>query len=189
MNVGRDGKQFFDGILADDPAAGTWYPVVMKDGKDVLFTTDAEKAAFVPQIDVAHQMYNNIWGPKHPAWMSSSYLENKRNNAKIARDKGLRKYRMYEVRGISHSGGENLSDGTRGAIQTLDLSKLMDRFIDMLDAWVEKGIVPPSTHSDWAELGDTDHDGVIEHPALAFPEVACPLGVYFSYPNSTAGTT
>ena len=43
---------------------------------------------------------------------------------------------------------------------------------------MEEGVVPPPTHSEWAELGDADHDGVIEHPALAFPEVACPLGVY-----------
>src|SRR5204862_8040241 len=49
-NAGRDGKPFFDGILAGDPAAGTWYPVVMKDGQDVLFATAAEKAAFAPQI-------------------------------------------------------------------------------------------------------------------------------------------
>jgi len=181
LNVGRDGKRFFDAVLADDPAAGTWYPVVMKDGKDVLFSTDAEKAAFVPEIDVAHQMYNNIWPPKKPAWMSSSYLENKRNNAKILRDKGITKYRMYEVRSISHSGGENLPDGKRGEIQILDLSKMMDKFIDMIDAWADKGVAPPPTRSDWAELGDA--------PALALPEVACPLGVYYSYPNSTAGTT
>src|SRR5262249_26788114 len=108
LNVDREGKRLFDGLLCDDPAAGTWYPVVMKDGKDILVTTPAEKAAFVPQIDVAHQMYNNIWPPQHPDWMSSSYLENKRNNARILRDKGLTAYRMYEVRGTSHSGGESL---------------------------------------------------------------------------------
>jgi hypothetical protein len=187
LNVGRDGKQFFDGILADDPAAGTWYPVVMKDGKDVLLTTAAEKAAFVPQIDVAHQMYNNIWEPKHPAWMTDSYLANKRNNAKILRDKGLEKYRMYEVRGVSHAGGE--SEGWRGQILNLDLAKAMDRFIDMVDDWATKGTAPPPTHSDWAELADTNHDGTIDYPALAFPELACPLGVYFGYPESTSGTT
>src|SRR5690606_3869441 len=33
-------------------------------------------------------------------------------------------------------------------------------------------------------LGDADGDGIVEHPALAFPEVACPLGVYYSYPNT-----
>jgi len=190
LNVGRDGRRFFDGLLNDDPAAGTWYPVVMKDGKDVLFATDAEKAAFVPQIDVAHQMYNNIWPPKHPAWMSSSYLENKRNNAKILRDKGLgAKYRMYEVRSISHSGGENMPDGARGPLENLDLSQMMERFVDLLDGWVEKGAAPPPTRSDWPELGDADRDGVLENPALAFPEVACPLGVYYSYPESTSGTT
>jgi Alpha/beta hydrolase domain len=187
LNTGRDGKRFFDGILADDPAAGTWYPVVMKDGKDVLLTADADKAAFVPEIDVAHQMYNNIWEPKHPAWMSDSYLENKRTNARILRDKGIRNYRMYEVRGVSHAGGE--SEGWRGQILNLDLAKAMDRFIDMVDAWADKGMAPPPTHSDWAELGDANRDGTIEHPALAFPEIACPLGAYFGYPESTSGTT
>jgi hypothetical protein len=187
LNVGRDGKPFFDGILADDPAAGTWYPVVMKDGKDVLFSTAAGRAAFVPQIDVAHQMYNNIWEPQHPAWMSNSYLENKRNNARLLRDKGITKYRMYEVRGVSHAGGE--SESRRGEIQNLDLARAMDRFIDMIDLWADKGVAPPPTHSDWPELGDANRDGTIENPALAFPEIACPLGVYFSYPESTSGTT
>ena len=187
LNTGRDGKRFFDGILADDPAAGTWYPVVMKDGKDVLLTADADKAAFVPEIDVAHQMYNNIWEPKHPAWMSDSYLDNKRTNARNLRDKGIANYRMYEVRGVSHAGGE--SEGWRGQILNLDLAKAMDRFIDMLDAWADKGNAPPPTHSDWAELGDANRDGAIEYPALAFPEIACPLGVYFGYPERTSGTT
>ena len=187
LNVGRDGTRFFDGILADDPAAGTWYPVVMKDGKDVLFSADAEKAAFVPEIDVAHQMYNNIWEPKHPAWMSDSYLENKRNNARILRDKGIAKYRMYEVRGVSHAGGE--TDGWRGQILNLDLASVMDRLVDMVDAWADRGIAPPPTHSDWAELADPNRDGVIDYPALAFPEIACPLGVYFPYPDTTSGTT
>jgi len=190
LNVGKDGKPMFDGILADDGAAGGWLPVVMKGGKDVLFASDAQKAGFVPQLDVSHQMYNNIWPSQRPDWMSPSYLENKRNNARILRDKGMTpKHRMYEVRGISHSGGESLPDGRRGEIQILDMSKLMDRFIDMLDAWVEKGTAPPPLRSDWAELGDADKDGTIENPALAFPEVACPLGLYFPYPNSTAGTT
>jgi Alpha/beta hydrolase domain len=187
LNVGRDRRRFFDGILADDPAAGTWYPVVMKDGKDVLLTTDAAKAAFVPEIDVAHQMYNNIWEPKHPEWMSNSYLANKRQNARLLRDKGITKYRMYEVRGVSHAGGEG--EGWRGQILNLDLAKAMDRFIDMVDAWADSGVAPPPTHSDWAELADANRDGTIDYPALAFPEIACPLGVYFSYPESTSGTT
>jgi alpha/beta hydrolase family protein len=190
LNTHRDGRVFFDGILADDGAAGGWLPVVMKDGKDVLFASDADKAAFVPQLDISHQMYNNIWPSKKAPYMSSSYLENKRNNARILREKGLgTKERMYEVRSISHSGGESLADGRRGEIQILDMSKLMDRFVDMLDAWVEKGTAPPATRSDWAVLGDVDRDGTIENPALAFPDVACPLGMYYPYPNSTAGTT
>jgi hypothetical protein len=180
LNRGPDGKPIFDGILADDGAAGGWLPVVFKDGKDVLLTTEAEKAAFVPQIDVSHQMYNNIWPPKKPDWMSASYLENKRNNARVLRDKELTpKHRMYEVRGISHSGGETLPDARLA--DNLDLSKMMERFVDLLDAWVDKGVAPPPSRSDWPELGFG--------PALAFPEVACPLGVYHPYPTTTSGAT
>ena len=184
LNKGRDGETLFDGILADDGAAGGWLPVMMKDGKDVLFATDAERAGFVPQLDVTHQMYNNIWPSKKPDYMSNSYLANKRNNARILREKGLGdKERMYEVRSISHSGGESLPDGRRGEIQILDMSKLMDRFVDILDAWADKGATPPPTRSDWAVLGDANQDGTIEHPGLAFPDVACPLGVYYPYPE------
>lgn len=186
LNVDRDGTAFFDGILADDGAAGGWLPVLMKDGKDVLLTTDADKAKFVPQIDISHQMYNNIWPSQKPEYMSSSYLANKRANARILREKGLtNKHRMYEVRGISHSGGENLPDGRRGEIQILDMSKLMDRFIDILDAWVERGTPPPASRSDAVEMREVGKAG----PAIALPEIACPLGVYYPYPNSVAGTT
>jgi hypothetical protein len=187
LNARPDGKPAFDGILADDPAAGTWYPVVMKDGRDVLFATDAGKAAFVPEIDVSHQMYNNIWEPKHPSWMSDSFLENKRTSARMLRDKGITRFRMYEIRGVSHAGGE--SEGRRGEIQNLDLARVMDRFIDMLDAWADGGVAPPPTRSDWPELGGLSGDGGSAHPALAFPEIACPLGVYFPYPESTSGAT
>ncbi|HWK09062.1 MAG TPA: alpha/beta hydrolase domain-containing protein, partial [Vicinamibacterales bacterium] len=190
LNVGHDGKVFFNGLLNDDPAAGTWYPVVMKNGKDVLLQTPAEKAAFVPQIDVAHQMYNNIWPPQHPSWMSSSYLENKRNNARILKQKGVANYRIYEVRGTSHSGGEGLPDTLkRGELQNIDVARLMDRFIDILDAWVSKGATPPPSRSDYAALGDANNDGVVDNPALALPDIACPLGVFYGYPGSTAGAT
>jgi hypothetical protein len=191
LNLTRDGKRYFDGILNDDPAAGTWHPVVMKDGKDILFQTAEEKAKFVPMIDVAHQMYNNIWPPQHPDWLTDSYLGNKRWNARVLRDKGLTKYRMYEVRSVSHSGGEGWPDGVtgKGELEIINLSLAMDKFIDMLDAWVDKGTEPPVTRSDWAELGDVNKDGVIENPALSFPEITCPLGTYYNYPETVSGTT
>lgn len=185
LNVDRDGTAFFDGVLADDGAAGGWLPVLFKGGKDVLLTSDADKAKFVPQIDISHQMYNNIWPSKRPDYMSASYLANKRSNARILREKGLTsKHRMYEVRGISHSGGEGFPDGRRGELQILDMSKLMDRFIDMLDAWVERQTPPPPSRSDGPALRQA---GML--PAIAMPEIACPVGVYHPFPNSVAGTT
>ena len=194
LNLGADGRRVFDGILADDSATGLWLPVVMKDGADVLFATDAQKAVFVPQLEVTHQMYNAESPGEKAPWISTNYLQNKRQNARMLRDKGLSdRHRMYEVRSISHSGGEMFADGgptallasRRGDVEILDLSRMMDRFIDMLDAWVDKGVPPPPTRSDWVELGDVNGDGVVEHAALAFPEVACPLGVYRQYPPSS----
>jgi hypothetical protein len=143
-------------------------------------------SAFVPQLEVSHQMYNAESPGEKASWISTNYPENKRQNAKILRDKGLSgKHRMYEVRRISHSGGDALPDGPRGDTEILDLCRFMDRFIDMLDAWVDRGVKPPPTRSDWLELGDVDRDGDIEHPALASPEVACPLGVYHQFPASS----
>jgi len=171
LNRRADGKPFFDGFFVDDSAAGTWLPVVMKEGKDVLFTTDAERSAMVPQFEVAHQMYNNIWPTKRPDWVSESYLENKRRNAKIMQDKGTgAKFRIYEVRSISHAGSG----------PGLDIAPMWGQFFAMLDAWVDKGTAPPPSHSDVPEIGDADRDGRIENPALAFPQVACPMGIYYT---------
>jgi hypothetical protein len=186
LNERPDGGVWIDGILSDDSATGLWQPVVIQDGKDVLFATDAGRARFVPQIDITHQMYNRETPGERPPWVSSNYLENKRWNARTLRDKKLgAKHRVYEIRRVSHDGGENLPlGGKRGDVEILEISYLFDRFIDMLDAWVEKGAAPPLSRSDWRELGDADGDGEIEYPALSMPEVACPLGVYFQYPPS-----
>ena len=52
----------------------------------------------------------------------------------------------------------------------------MDKFIDMIDAWADKGVAPPPTRSDWAELGDPNKDGVIENAALSFPRCVLSAG-------------
>src|SRR5262249_32526702 len=153
--------------------------------------SDAEKAAFVTQLEVSHQLYNaDSPGEKAP-WISTNYLENKRRNAMLLRDKGLgAKHRMYEVRGVSHSGGEGGADARRPG-DVLDLSRLMDRFIDMLDAWVDRGVAPPPSHSDLADIGAPVGAAPTEHPALGMRETACRLGVYAQSPPSGggAGTT
>ncbi len=185
LNIGPDGKPFIDGILSDDSATGLWLPIVMKNGKDVLLATEQERQRFVPQIDVTHQMYNRETPGERPEWISTNYLQNKRSNAKILRDKGLSdRHTMYEVRSISHSGGGREVDGV---VHMLNLALMMDKFIDILDTWVDKGTPPPPIRSDWVELGDLDGDGIIENPALSFPDVACPLGIYHQYPPGRGG--
>jgi len=191
VNRDADGKATFDGMLLDDAASGLWQPVVIKNGRDILLATDAERASFVPQLEITHQIYNGVAGRgRSPNFVSLSYLENKRLNALTLIAKGLGdKHRMYEVRSISHLGGETLPDGRRGKIQILDLSRMMDKFIDMLDAWVDGAVPPPPTHSDIAALGGGPADNETERPALSFPEVACPLGVYFPFPKNGDGNT
>lgn len=178
LNTGPDGKPVFDGIFVDDSGAGTWLPVVMKDGKDVQFASEADRAAAVPQLEIIHQMYNRIWSPPVALGVTHSYLENKRTNARMMRDKGMTpKFRAYEVRSISHSAGG----------PGLDVAPLWGDMFDVLDRWVDKGVAPPPTRSDWVELGDVDKDNVIENPGISLPEVACPLGVYYAT-TSTSGS-
>ncbi|MBI4483310.1 MAG: hypothetical protein HY652_10525 [Acidobacteria bacterium] len=184
-NTDENGKPIIDGILADDPGAGLWRPVLFRDGKDILFRTEKDRERFVKTVEITHQLYINERNDPVPESETTNFIINKWKAAKLLREKGLEnKYRMYEVRGISHSGGEYLPDQEQGDVEILPLWRLMDTWIDMLDQWVEKGVEPPSTKSDWLELGDVDRNGINENEALSSPEVACPLGVYYPYPPS-----
>jgi hypothetical protein len=194
LNTDREGDTAFDGFLLDDSATGLWLPVVMRDGRDILLTSEADRAAFRPQVEIVHQLYTSVWerAPDRPDWVSSSYFANKRLNARILMDKGLgEKFRMYEIRQMSHNGGEGMggSSTRAGRIHVLDVSLVMDGAVDMLDALVEGGTSPVPSKSDWERIGDADGDGVVEHPAIAYPEVACPLGVFYPYPRNGAGST
>ncbi|MCH7570334.1 MAG: hypothetical protein IH919_07190, partial [Deltaproteobacteria bacterium] len=85
----------------------------------------------------------------------------------------------------------SLSEVAQLVNSTLDINRvmtrIMDGLIDLLDNWVENDIAPPPTKSDWAELGDVNGDGINENQAIAPPEVACPLGLYYPYPASREG--
>ncbi len=218
VNVDTDGTHIVDGFILDDAGAGLWLPIVMKDGRDILFTDQEElpwfitdnpemaqldpisfsgaghKDWFVPEIEIVHLSYVNETPDDPPAWASTNFLTNKRLNAKALRDKDLSvKHRSYELAGISHSGGEYLPEGRRGDVVIWDMSRVMDGLIDMLDNWVENGVAPPPTKSEWAELGDADRDGVIENGPLMIPDVTCPTGVFHPFPVSAGpngqGTT
>jgi hypothetical protein len=193
LNLDARGNPVFDGFLVDDSATGLWLPVVMRDGEDILLRSAADKEAFRPQIELVHQAYNKVAvrSPNRPDWVTNSYLANKRLNAKILMDKGLgSKIRMYEIVQMSHDGGEGLPpSGRRGKITTLDISLLYHGFVDFLDAMVEGTSVPPPSRSDWAVIGGSTDGGEIRNPALRYPEVACPLGVYYEYPKTGSGST
>ena len=186
INADENGRPIIDGFLNDDSGGGRFLPVLMKNGKDTLLLADEAQNRFVQTIEISHQLYSrDLEVPDLPEWMSGVFLVNKRLTARILRDKGLGdKVRMYEVRGISHQGGEYLEDGRDGDVVILDLSRVMGALIDLLDDWVEKDVAPPPTRSDWLELGDLDGDGVNENPAIALPELSCPLGLYHQFPRS-----
>lgn len=189
LNKDHKGNTLFDGFLVDDAAAGTWLPVVMQDGKDMLLTTDAEKQAFVPQLEIVHQAYAAVNAHDLPDFVTLGFLTNKYNNARILLEKGLGdKFRMYEVRQLSHDDGSAFPEGRNDRLQILDLSLLMEGAITLLDQWVEGVKEAPPSRSDYAVVGDTNQDGRIDNPAISYPEVACPLGVFYPYPESGAGT-
>ena len=183
-NVDANGGPIIDGLLVDDSGAGLFLPQVFRDGEDILFRTEKDKDAFVPMLEVAHQLYINDRNDPIPDWVSSNFLINKYRNAQLLQEKGLGdKFRFYEVRGVSHDGGEDLPNQKRGNVDILPLWRLTNSFIDMLDVWVDRGVAPPPSRSDWTVLGDVNRDGINENSALKLPEVACPLGVYYPFPQ------
>jgi hypothetical protein len=168
-NQDDSGKPFFDGFLLDDAGSGLWMPKLIVDGKDELFTTGEERQRFAKQIDITHMLYAGDTG---------DYLQNKRENARLLTEKGLgSKHRLYEVRGVSHFDAGQVSRADL-VNQTLDLGGLFDALIDRLDAWVEKNTAPAPSKIDAAQADEKTRNG----GAVALPEVACPLGVYFTYP-------
>ncbi len=208
LNVSSDGKHIIDGILADDAGSGEWEPIVMKNGKDVLFTPQEDlpwfvtenasfavppnvfsgskhKDWFVPQIDISHQLYVNETPDHGPSFVSNNFLWNKYLNTKYLKEKGLGdKQRMYEIVGVSHIGDDYAPSARRSDVVVLPISRLMDGFMDILDAWVENGTKPPDTKSDWTVLSPPDKDGLRKNAALRMPEIACPTGVYYQFPPS-----
>ena len=189
LNRDADGKNTFDGMLWDDVGGGMFLPFLIRDGQDVLFRTAEEKARFIKSIEIAHQAYPNAYY-EHQTWemdisnipekVSPVYLVNKRTRARMMHDKGLDDvYRIYEVRGVSHNGGDSLPESNRrGDVEILNLSRLLDGLVDVMDNWVEKGIAPVASKSD-VDIGSGNLSN-----ALSMPEVACPLGVYYAFPRS-----
>ena len=174
FNRTDDGRPLFDGFLLDDAGGGLWLPALVVDGRDTLLVREEERKRFVPQIEITHQLYAGVTG---------NFLARKRENAMLLKQKGLEnRHRMYEVAGVSHfdAGQTSLPHLVP---HTLDLGGLVESLIDALDRWVENGTEPPPTKSDLRELASA------ANPAIALPEVACPLGVYYAYPAAVSNRT
>jgi hypothetical protein len=197
LNVDVDGRETISGFIHDDPGGGLFLPILVKDGEDILYRTAEEKSTFIKSLTLSHQayplVYSNVvigeFDAKHaPEGISDTALANKRSMAKLFKQKGLDGvFRMYEVRGVSHLGDEELETNRNREVQIVHLSRAMDGLIDILDNWVEKGIEPPATKS--------DDPAVSAIPAISLPETACPLGHYYPFPavrgnnSGSAGVT
>src|SRR5262245_19018181 len=172
-NADADGKPIFDGFLLDDAGGGLWLPKLVVNNNDTLFVSDQDRQRFIKQIDITHVLY---------AGESEDFLQNKRENARLLRAKGLAaKHRMYEILGVSHFDAGQVSRPDL-VFQTLDLTGIFDALIDRMDSWVEKDVPPPATKSDMVELGNAHKNGNDKNSAVALPEVACPQGVYYIFP-------
>lgn len=140
-----------------------WLPRLMRDGKDVLFAGADDRRFFARQIDITHMLYLGETG---------DYLDKKRENTRLLADKGLSdRHRYYEVRGVSHFDANYVATPML-ARDGVDMSGLFASLIDRLDEWVEKKASPPADQADAGAAA----------PAIALPEVACPLGVFHAYP-------
>jgi hypothetical protein len=185
LNKDADGQETISGFLDDDPGGGMFLPMLIKNGEDILYRTPEEKAKFVKSLVISHQayplVYSNVvigeFDAQHaPKGISPVALVNKRNMAKLFAQKGMDNvFRMYEVRGVSHQGDEDLETNTNRDIQVVHVSRVMDAAVDLLDNWVEKGIEPPKTKSDDASVS--------ANAAIALPDTACPLGHYYPFPS------
>jgi hypothetical protein len=186
LNKDADGTQTISGFLFDDPGGGLFLPIQVKNGQDILYRTPEQKAQFVKGIVIAHENYPLVYSNIVPGEMDLNHipegvtpvaLTNKRTMSKLFREKGIENVRVYEVRGVSHSGGEGLPNGKGNFdVQILNLPRLMDGMVDLLDNWVEKGIAPPPSKSDDPGVGASA-------AAIDLPETACPLGVYYPFPQ------
>jgi hypothetical protein len=184
LNRDADGQQTISGFLLDDPGGGLFLPMQMKNGVDVLYRTAAEKATFVKSLVISHQAYPLVYSnvvvgefdaKNAPPGISDTALTNKRNMAKLFAKKGMSNvFRMYEVRGVSHQGDEDLPTNRNRDVAALHLSRVMDAAVDLLDNWVERDVEPPQTKSDDASVSPV--------AAIGLPETACPLGQYFPFP-------
>lgn len=173
-NLAKDGTPIIDGFIADDAGNGLYMPIQFRNGRDVLFSGAEDRSTFAYQIEIARQLYNPL-----------SYLQAKRTNARLLREKSLGdKHRYYEVLGASHFDfgmtqrySASASGQKPAARELLDLSGVVAALIDVLDSWVEKGMAPPASKADIPGFD----------PALSPPEVTCPLGIY--YAPESGGTT
>jgi len=197
LNKDADGQETISGFIHDDPGGGLFLPVLKRNGSDILYRTPEEKAKFIKSLVLSHQAYPLVYSnvvvgefdaKQAPEGISDTALTNKRSMAKLFKQKGMdNAFRMYEVRGVSHQGDEELETNRNREVQVVNLSRVMDGLIDTLDNWVEKGIEPPATKS--------DDPAVSAIPAISLPETACPLGHYYPFPalrgnnSGSAGVT
>jgi len=128
INKDADGRETISGFINDDPGLGLFIPVLRKNGQDVLYRTAEGKAKFVKSFVLDHQMNPDVRSniavgdidlKSLPEEMTPVGLTNKRTIARIFRDKGVENVRVYEVRGVSHMGGETLPTGRNKDVQIL----------------------------------------------------------------------
>src|SRR5262249_51726821 len=127
LNRDADGQETISGFIHDDPGGGLFLPMLERNGQDVLYRTAPQRSTFVKSLTLSHHNYPLVYSnavvgefdARHvPEGISDTALTNKRSMAKLFKQKELDgAFRMYEVRGISHFGDENIETNRSGDVQ------------------------------------------------------------------------
>ena len=210
-NLDSEGKKVVDGMLLNDAGGGWFSPIVpgvfeglpslyaapsqegdgffvlRPDDEDQLRFDQAHRERFAHQIEIGHRGDLNghfIAGSYLDDRQVDTYLALKGENHRLLVAKGLAaKLRTYEVVGIGHFDAGYLRSSALSS-QSLDLGGLFDALTDLLDLWVDEGVEPPPTRSDLVNWGDAGR-GEEESTGIRLPEIACPTGVYYEFPQGT----
>jgi hypothetical protein len=168
LNDKPGGGHYVDGFLSDDPGGGLPLPLSMPEGQ-VLGVRDGQvtypasallsrsaTAQLVPELTFAHGLYLD-----HHTWLPGvSYLALKELGQRLYQREGLAaKTDLFVVAGVSH-----IPDSTGSPAHTLDMGRLIEAAIPVLQDWVTRGVAPPAGRS------------------VSLPPIACPTGYRYPWP-------
>ena len=121
-------------------------------------------------------------------FVEANYPTIKRRNAEYLVDKKLTdKSRYYEVRAVSH-GTRARTFRTRAGNRTSIWAGFSRPSSTIWSSGSRRTSRPPSRGRTCRSSEIFNGDGLLENAAIGLPEVECPTGVYYEFPQGTRGS-